>query len=259
MLQPQTHTVGVVDFSQTHLDVDVSIITKLHSVEVVVLRDSMQEGKHILLDCKPGETRTVEFKNLRPGCIYTVRSQAKLLDGSKSPLKDIIAFTQAADTDLGDFGYSRPSQVPSNFKQSGSSGKPTKKTISKPKFENLAGVSEAEKLIGTHFTSDPQLIKLAGGKRELQKALLAGRKAPTLESYLQQTYKFARPPELQKERLQRALVYGNALIHLEREVVANQADQEEGYELFQNRWGMGPFYISDQSLNYMKNKRNPNT
>ena len=261
MQSSPAYTLSVSDFTATSLTVDVQVSKNLHSLEVCVMRDTQQAGKELLLAPISGQLYTLHFNGLRPGCIYRVRAQGKAQDGGRLEPKEIIAFTQAAEDDMGDFGFSGQSNPNQTQGRTGvqktTTVKPAGRNFPKPKFSELAGLSESEKKFGTTFTSDPQLIKMAGGKQSLQKALIAGRKAPSLESYLQQSYKFSRPPELQKERLQRALVYGNALIQMEREGLANNPtlEESEGFQLFQNNWGMGPFYIWDKSLKQMRQDR----
>lgn len=236
----------VYDFSDDSVVVSVEIETEPSHVARIDLMLSLDGLNLMNKSLSPGGQRThkVTFDKLGPGLFYKVEAVARLTDGRASILKTLLVFTSSSgNRSVHALDRSEPI------------GRPESRHYStKNSFSQAAGVCDSEKEFGSTFENDPHLIKLVGGKKALQKALMDGRKAKDLNSYLNQNYKFAKPKENQNERLKRALCYGNAVIKLQNQNIFND-DLQEGHNFFQNTWGMGPFYSYNKNFEHMKKER----
>lgn len=242
----------MVDFSDFSVCVEVKLLSVIKTIGVIVSDDGT-EIKRLHEPVESGyKVKRITISNLNPGCFYDIVAFGVDKNGKKTTEKRIIAYT----TSYGNEKTAAVNKRESNLGTHGddqSKSRPTG-SIARPKsFKTHSafdypsnGISTAEKVFGKKFENDPHLIKIAGGQKQLRRALMDGRKARNLNDYLNHTYKFSRPKEMHKERLQRALVYGNCLIQLHKKTIDND-NLREGYQFFNNTWGMGPFYCYDKN------------
>jgi hypothetical protein len=81
-------------------------------------------------------------------------------------------------------------------------------------------------------------ISKVQGKKQLQKTILAARKARNIDEFIN-PYKGLRP-ETRDQRHQRTLLVSQGI-----QFFGDLYNYKEGNRLFQNDWFMGPFYSHD--------------
>ena len=245
----------VYDYSDTDIVMSVEIkthdVSSLEKIELILSLEGVSISNKTVVVSQNERVFRVKFSGLESGQFYKVDSYCKLRDGRMADKKQLLVFTSNnGNVGVNEYGVSleyagEPHRERNKQKEQGPHGN---------EFKDAPGVCKSEKLFGEKFDNDPYLVKLVGGKKVLQKALMDGRKARNLNEYLNQNYKFARPKEHQNERLKRALVYGNAMIQLNKKGISN-GDIHEGREYFENNWGMGPFYSYDNNYDEMLRER----
>lgn len=200
----------------------------------------------------------VTFTHLLPGCFYEVVAEVLTRTGEKDS-KTCFVFTST---------NGEPSKLSVVEARPFDKSQPDKGRVEERKWEerlkrgasqhisskHAEGLSASEKEFGRVFTGDPYLLKLAGGKTQLRKALIDGRKATGLKDYLNHNFKFCKPAKLQQERLQRTLVYGNAVAALRNRHIHNEQLNDHN-QFFGNNWGMGPFYSYNANYEEINTKK----
>lgn len=80
-------------------------------------------------------------------------------------------------------------------------------------------------------------------KKEIQNIVLNGRFAKNTKSFINQTYKFAKPKDTRQERLKRTLIVARGIETYDN-IYGFRKEQSEakGQDFLKNDWFLGPFY-----------------
>lgn len=90
-----------------------------------------------------------------------------------------------------------------------------------------------------------------GGKKNIEKLVMDGRCSKGISDFVNSGSKFWRPKAKQRERMQKAMVYHNSLNYLEQKSIHNDS-LPDGLKMFNNSWGMGPFYSYNHNFKNLK-------
>lgn len=223
-------------------------------------------------DCDE-KVQHVKFDGLQGSTFYVIKVEASLANDERCT-KRKLGFTLKEDSLLPPAQISKKeNQKFHNFLKAKSGSGATGGTQSLPKSnhfllskaegtfvshrknfdsqENGVSYSEKEFIKSITTDSDPFIVGMMGGKKTIERNIMNGRQSKGIKEFINGGLKFARPKSRQRERMQRTMLYNSGLSYLSKARIDNDK-LPNGFKMFENSWGLGPFYSYNRNFEDLK-------